>query len=161
MALIIAFLSKGVGCFLGSYLLRIHLQNIAVSYFPKVSMGCLVFCLFGVTLRKKINRKLHSHEHCGLVYLKTCPFGFYEILCSGLSLLTFESDVYHQCWNEKSKQIKIGIHGYSNLYISFHTTKTITALHDFIIIQIAMLPFVYSGNRYQHVSTQITVEAQA
>ena len=134
MALVIAFLSKGLTCFLWSYLLRIHLQNIAVSYYPKVSRGCLVFCLSGVTLRKKINRKLHSHEHCGSVYLKIHPFCFHEILCSGLSLLTFESDVYHQCWNDKSKQIKIGIHGYSNLYFSFHITKTITALHDFIII---------------------------
>lgn len=58
MALIIAFLSKGLRCFLWSYLLRIHLQNIAVSYFPKVSMGCLVFCLFGVTLRKKNKQKV-------------------------------------------------------------------------------------------------------
>lgn len=58
MTLIIAFLSKGLTCFLWSYLLRIHLQNIAVLYYPKVSRGCLVFCLSGVTLRKKNKQKV-------------------------------------------------------------------------------------------------------
>lgn len=53
MALIIAFLSKGLTCFLWSYLLIIHLQNIAVLYYPKFSRGFLLFCLFAVTLRKK------------------------------------------------------------------------------------------------------------
>lgn len=101
MALIIAFLSKGLICFLWSYLLRIHLQSIAVLYYPKVSSGYLVFYLFGITLRKKISRKLHSHEHCRSAYLKIRPFCFHEILCSVLSLLTFKSVVYRLCWNDK------------------------------------------------------------